>query len=47
VAAILRARDIPVAGWATLLNNAHTPNEKSSIINTIADAKVIVDMLYD
>ena len=47
VAAILRARDIPVAAWATILSNAHTPNEKSSIINTIADAKVIVDMLYD
>ncbi|MDL2307281.1 M20 family metallo-hydrolase [Desulfovibrio sp. OttesenSCG-928-C06] len=47
VAAVLRARGIPAAAWSTILGNAHAPNEKSSIINTIADAKVLTDMLFD
>ncbi|MDR2892896.1 MAG: M20 family metallo-hydrolase [Deltaproteobacteria bacterium] len=47
VAAVLRAKGIPTAAWSTIIGNAHTPNEKSSLINTIADAKVVADMLFD
>lgn len=47
VAAVLRERGIPSVGWATFISNAHAPNERSSIINTIADAKIIIDMLFD
>ncbi len=47
VAAFLRAVGIPAVGWSTIISNAHTPNEKSSIINTISDSKVIIDMLFD
>ena len=47
VAAVLRARGIPTAAWSTILGNAHAPNEKSSIINTVADAKIFTDMLFD
>lgn len=47
VAAVLRERGIPAVGWATILSNAHAPNERSSIINTIADAKIIIDMLFE
>lgn len=47
VAAILRARGIPVAAWSTVLGSAHAPNERSSITNNLADAKVVVDMLFD
>jgi succinyl-diaminopimelate desuccinylase len=46
-AAFPRARGIPAVVWGTILHNAHAPNEKSSIINTIADAKVMLDMLFD
>lgn len=47
VAVALRERGIPAVGWATILSNAHAPNERSSITNTIADAKIIIDMLFD
>jgi succinyl-diaminopimelate desuccinylase len=47
VAELLRAKNIPTAAWSTIIGNPHTPNEASSIINTIADAKIIVDMLFD
>lgn len=47
VAAVLRRVGIPAAAWSTILSNAHTPNERSSIINTISDAKVVLDMLFD
>lgn len=47
VAAILRSKGIPAVGWSTILSNPHTPNERSSIINTVADAKIVLDMLFD
>lgn len=47
VAAILRHMGIPAVAWSTIISNAHTPNERSSIINTIGDAKVVLDMLFD
>lgn len=47
VAAVLRGRGIPAAAWSTILSNAHAPNERSSVTNTVADAKIIVDMLFD
>jgi succinyl-diaminopimelate desuccinylase len=47
VAAFLRAEGIPAAGWATASGSAHMPNEKSSIEDTLSDAKIILDMLFD
>ena len=45
-AAILRARGLPAVVWATLIPNPHVPNERSSIKNTVNDAKVMVSMLF-
>ncbi len=45
VAGCLRRRGIPAVVWSTLVPNAHTPNEKSRISSTLADAKVVLDML--
>lgn len=45
VAAYLRRRGYPTAVWSTLHNNAHQPNEFSSIANTIGDAKVMARVL--
>ena len=45
-AAVLRARGLPAVVWATLIPNPHVPNERSSIKNTINDAKVMVSMLF-
>ena len=47
VAACLRHKKLPAVVWATLVPNAHTPNERSSISATIADAKVVLEMLFD
>lgn len=47
VAAPLRHKNIPTAVWATLVPNAHTPNERSSISATVADAQVVLRMLFD
>jgi succinyl-diaminopimelate desuccinylase len=47
VAGLLREKRIPAAAWSTVLGNPHAPNEKSSLMNTLADAKIIVDMLFD
>lgn len=47
VAAGLRHSGIPTAAWSTIYSNPHAPNEKSSIINTIADARIFADMLFD
>lgn len=47
VAACLRGNGLPAAVWATLLPNPHTPNERSRISATIADAKVMLEMLFD
>ena len=41
VAAYLRRRGYPAVVWATLEHNAHQPNERSSIVKTIGDAKVM------
>ena len=46
VAACLRHNKLHVAVWATLMPNAHTPNECSRISATIADAKVVLAMLF-
>lgn len=45
VAASLRRQGLATAVWATLLPNPHVPNEHSSISATIADAKVLLEML--
>ncbi len=45
VAAILRRRNIPAVVWGTLFKNPHTPNERASVNNAVADAAVILDML--
>lgn len=47
VAANLRHKHLHAAVWATLIPNAHTPNERSRISATIADAKVVLTMLFD
>jgi succinyl-diaminopimelate desuccinylase len=47
VAAPLRHRSLHTAVWATLMPNAHAPNEHSRISATIADAKVVLAMLFD
>ena len=45
VAAYPRQKGFPAAVWSTLLGNAHQPNEHTSLINTIKDAQVFVNML--
>ena len=45
-AAVLRARNLPAVVWATLEPNPHVPNERSSIKNTLNDAKVMAAMLF-
>jgi succinyl-diaminopimelate desuccinylase len=47
VAAPLRHRGLHAAVWATLMPNAHAPNEHSRISSAIADAKVVLSMLFD
>ena len=47
VASHLRSRGINTAVWSTLIPNPHTPNERSSIPNTINDAKVMLAMLFE
>ncbi len=47
VAAFLRRKGYHAVVWATLNHCAHQPNEWASIKNTIGDAKVIADMLFD
>jgi len=47
VAAPLRHRGLHAAVWATLMPNAHAPNEHSRISATIADAKIVLSMLFD
>ena len=47
VAACLRHKKLHVAAWGTLMPNAHSPNERSRISATIADAKVVLTMLFD
>lgn len=47
VAACLRRNELDTAVWATLMPNAHVPNECSSISATIADAKIVLSMLFD
>ncbi|SDL13844.1 succinyl-diaminopimelate desuccinylase [Maridesulfovibrio ferrireducens] len=42
VAAHLRERGYQAVVWSTLLNQAHQPNEKGSLANTLGDAKVMV-----
>jgi succinyl-diaminopimelate desuccinylase len=46
VAACLRRKKLQTAVWATLVPNAHSPNECSRISAAIADAKVILSMLF-
>jgi len=47
VAAYLRNAGHQAAVWATLMHNAHQPNERSSISASIKDAKVMAAMLFD
>lgn len=47
VAACLRHKKLHTAVWGTLIPNAHAPNEHSRISATIADAKVVLDMLFE
>lgn len=47
VAACLRHKHLDTAVWGTLIPNAHAPNEHSRISATIADAKVVLGMLFD
>ncbi|MDL2315778.1 M20 family metallo-hydrolase [Desulfovibrio sp. OttesenSCG-928-A18] len=46
VAACLRHKKLPVAVWSTLMPNAHTPNERSRVSATIADARTVLAMLF-
>ncbi len=46
VASYLRHKNIPTAVWSTLVPNPHTPNERSSISNTISDAKTMLSLLF-
>lgn len=46
VATILRNRGYDAVAWSTLIGNAHQPNERSSISFTIADARVVMRMLF-
>ncbi|MBC7354845.1 MAG: acetylornithine deacetylase or succinyl-diaminopimelate desuccinylase [Desulfomicrobiaceae bacterium] len=45
VAAELRRHGFSAAVWSTLLGTAHQPDEKASIANTLADARVLARML--
>ncbi len=45
VAVYPRKAGIGAAVWATLLENAHQPNEHSSITNTLKDAKVMARLV--
>ncbi len=47
VAAVLRRKNLHAAVWSTIEGNAHAPNERSSIKNTIADAKIFADMAME
>ncbi len=47
VAAYLRRAGHRAAVWGTLMHNAHQPNERSSIKNSIKDAKVMAALLFD
>ena len=47
VAAYLRRAGHQAAVWGTLMHNAHQPNERSSLKNSIKDAKVMAAMLFD
>ncbi|MFW6177544.1 MAG: M20 family metallo-hydrolase [Desulfohalobiaceae bacterium] len=47
VAAYLRRAGLPAVVWATLLGNAHQPNEHASVTNIIKDAKVMALQLLD
>jgi succinyl-diaminopimelate desuccinylase len=47
VAAYLRRAGHQAAVWATLMHNAHQPDERTSIACTIKDAKVMAAMLFD
>ncbi|EFL51256.1 acetylornithine deacetylase or succinyl-diaminopimelate desuccinylase [Solidesulfovibrio fructosivorans JJ]] len=47
VAAYLRRRGYPTVVWATLVHNAHQPNERSSIRATLGDAKVMARVLFE
>ena len=47
VAAYLRRAGHKAAVWGTLMHNAHQPNERTSIQNSIKDAKVMAAMLFD
>jgi len=46
VAAFLRRKGFEAAVWSTLLGFAHQPNERSSITNTLNDARVMFKMLF-
>ena len=46
VAAILRRKGYPAVVWSSLLGFAHQPNERSSLANTLNDAKVMFDLLF-
>jgi succinyl-diaminopimelate desuccinylase len=46
VAAYLRRRGYPAVVWATLVHNAHQPNERSSIAKTLGDAQVMARALF-
>lgn len=45
VAAYFRMKNFPAALWSTVDNTMHSPNEYSSIKNTIKDAKVFADLM--
>jgi succinyl-diaminopimelate desuccinylase len=47
VSAALRRKKMDTVVWATLMPNAHAPNECSRISATIEDAKVMLAMLFD
>lgn len=46
VAAFLRRKGYQAAVWSTLLGSAHQPNEKSSLTNTLNDARVMFNLLF-
>ena len=46
VSIFLRNSGIDAAAWSTLMPNAHVSNERSSITNTILDAKIVTAMLF-
>ncbi len=45
VAVYPRKNNIPAAVWATIFGTAHQPNERSSLKNTLKDAKVMARLL--